>query len=107
MEADDFRVLTALDGNIAVLRVTGELDAATAPSLDEHIRRVETEWRAVEEITVDLGAVSFIDSSGLSVLVAAHKRLRQGDARLAVVNATPQARRVFEIAGLETVLQIR
>lgn len=104
---DDFRVLTAIDGGVAVLRVTGELDAATAPTLDEYVRRVEAEQRVLDEIVVDIGDVTFIDSSGLSVLVAAHKRLRRDETRLVVVNPTMQARRVFEIAGLHTVLTVR
>ncbi|HEX7166421.1 MAG TPA: STAS domain-containing protein [Acidimicrobiales bacterium] len=104
---DDFRVLTAIDGGVAVLRVTGELDAATAPTLDEYVRRVEAEQQVLDEIVVDIGDVTFIDSSGLSVLVAAHKRLRREDTGLVVANPSSQARRVFEIAGLHSVLTVR
>lgn len=103
---DDFRVDTTSDGPVASVAVGGELDAATAPVLDEAIRKLDRD-DLVREVTVDLGDVGFIDSSGLSVLVAAHKRLRARGVSLVIDNATPGARRLFAIAGLDTVLTIR
>ena len=49
--------------------------------------------------------MSFVDSSGLGVLVGAYKRLRKaGDGTIRIVGAQPSVRRVFEITGLETAL---
>ncbi|HVM07710.1 MAG TPA: STAS domain-containing protein [Acidimicrobiales bacterium] len=103
---DDFRVDIAGDGPVVVARVVGELDAATAPVLDEALRRVEDE-RQPPELVVDLSAVGFLDSSGLSVLVAHHKRLRVREASFVVASPSSGIRRIFSIAGLDGVLTIR
>ena len=87
----------------AVVAVAGELDIYTAPqfeaallhSIDEGARRV----------VVDLTDVTFIDSTALSVVVGAVKRLRSaGDGSLDIVYGSDNVRRVFEITGLASVL---
>lgn len=103
---DDFRVDVSITGSMATLHVSGEVDAATAPVLDEHLRKVEA-IGGLNEIQVDLGAVAFIDSSGLSALIAAHKRHRDMPLALVVTNPSPSTQRVFAIAGLDRVLTIR
>lgn len=103
---DEFCVDVSISGPLANVRVAGEIDAATAPGLDESLRKVESET-TLTEIALDFGGVSFIDSSGLSVLVAAHKRLRASGVMLVVTNASPSTRRLFSIAGLDVVLVVR
>jgi anti-sigma B factor antagonist len=102
---DDLTVTSAQDGNVVVLNVRGEIDAATAAILDQRLR--EADDRSTAEVVVDFGGVDFIDSSGLSVLVATHKRLRNREATLVVVNPQAATRRLFQIAGLDAVLTIR
>jgi anti-sigma B factor antagonist len=50
---------------------------------------------------VDLSGVTFMDSTGLSVLVGALKRLRLMDGRLTVVAPDDDLRRIFEVTGLD------
>ena len=102
---DELTVTADHDGNVVVINVQGEIDAATAPVLDQELR--EADDCSTAEVIIDFGGVDFIDSSGLSVLVAAQKRLRNRDATLVVVNAQASTRRLFEIAGLDNVLTIR
>ncbi len=96
---------TALDGPTALLRVEGELDASTAPVLDEALRRAAAEG-ATERIVLDFGKLTFVDSAGLSVLVSAHKRLQRDEAELVVSAPSAAVRRLFDIAGLDRVLTI-
>lgn len=103
---DDFGVDVSINGPLATVRVVGDIDAATAPALDETLRQVQAE-AGLSEIALDFSDMSFIDSSGLSVLVAAHKRLRASGVMLAITNASPSARRLFSIAGLDVVLIVR
>ena len=103
---DDFRVELSTTGPVVTVRAVGELDAATASTLDEVLRAIEIEGGA-SEIDVDFADVAFVDSSGLSVLVAAHKRTRARGQTLVVTNPTPSTRRLFAIAGLDVVLSIR
>ena len=103
--ADGFRIESSIDQATARLRLEGEVDAATAPVLEARI--VDAAGPGVDEIVLDFGGLAFIDSSGLSVLVASHKRLRDTGCRLVVEDPPPAAQRLFEIAGLDRVLTIR
>jgi anti-sigma B factor antagonist len=83
------------DGSL-VLLVRGELDIATAPRLDEALAQARATSAA--SIVVDLQAVSFIDSSGLRILVK-HARTDDEGGRVRLTNGSPQARRLFELSG--------
>ena len=88
-----------------VLRAAGELDVNTAPELREQLARLIND--GVQRIAVDLAEVSFVDSTALSVLVSALKRLRQNNGDLELASPTPSVRRVFEITGLTRLFTIR
>ena len=56
-------------------------------------------------VTLDFADVSFVDSSGLGVLVGTYKRLREEEeGSVRIVGAQPSVRKVFEITGLEAAL---
>ena len=88
-----------------VLHAAGELDVNTAPDLRERLARLVND--GVRTIVVDLGEVTFVDSTALSVLVSALKRLRQADGDLELAAPNPSVRRVFEITGLTRLFTIR
>jgi anti-anti-sigma factor len=83
------------DGSL-VLVVEGELDIATSPWLDEALVRARETSAA--RIVVDLHAVSFIDSTGLQVLIK-HARGEGGRAPVLLTEGSPQAQRLFELSG--------
>ena len=87
-----------------VLTVTGEVDVATAPRLREQL--IGLVGRECYRIVVDLGAVDFIDSTGLGVLIGALKRVRSHDGDLMLICSQPRVLRVFEITGLDRVFAI-
>jgi len=86
------------------LAVVGELDAATAPELAEALRGLTA--GSESQIVLDFAGLEFIDSAGLSVLVAAHGQLKDEGRQLVIDAARPAARRLFAISGLERVLTI-
>jgi anti-sigma B factor antagonist len=87
---------------VAVVRAVGEIDLYTAPQLHEALACLDTE--RLRRLVVDLSECSFIDSTGLGVLVAARKRLRT-DAPPAVV-CQAKVREVFLITGLDRVFAL-
>ncbi len=84
-----FNLVTARSGDAVVVRVIDELDLATAPQLREIL--VDLASLGTLHVTVDLGELAFVDSSGLGVLVTGLKRLRAagGDLALRSPNAQP------------------
>lgn len=83
------------DGSL-VLAVQGELDISTSPLLDEALARARATDAA--RIVVDLDQLSFMDSTGLHVLIR-HTRAENGRARLRLTKASPQAQRLFQLSG--------
>jgi anti-sigma B factor antagonist len=87
------------DESVLVARVVGELDIATAEFLDQELVRVSRCDAAL--IVLDLGAVGFIDSKGLQVLLAAAKRSRENGNRLRIRRGSKVVDRVIQLSGLE------
>jgi anti-anti-sigma factor len=83
-----------------LVRVEGELDVATAPVLDEALKRAEESGAGL--IVVDLTGVSFIDSTGLRALLEANARDGQnaGGDRLRITGGSEQAQKLFKLAGV-------
>lgn len=86
-------------GRRLTARVEGELDHHRAKEvmvvLDQRID--ETMPR---ELTLDLEGLTFTDSSGIAVLLRAHRRMAQVHGAMRVVNTPAQADKVFRAAGL-------
>ncbi len=86
-----------------VIAVAGELDPHTAPDLEGMIDARST---AGATIVLDLGDLRFIDSSGLRVIIAAHKALEERGGRLVIRRPTETAVRLLAITGLDEVLHV-
>lgn len=87
----------------AAVSPAGDLDVSTSPRLLTVIDELLAEGRS--RITLDLNAVTFIDSSGLGALVKAHKRASEAG-RLTVVRPRPHIRRAMEISGILRVVHV-
>jgi anti-sigma B factor antagonist len=88
-----------------VIVVRGEIDVATSPQLRNELNAAIA--LGARDLTLEFAGVSFVDSSGLGVLVGTYKRLREeGDGSIRIVGAQPSVRKVFEITGLEAALLV-
>jgi anti-sigma B factor antagonist len=86
------------------LTLEGELDLAASPILEAGLDRLERDPASV--IVVDLRRVSFMDASGLHVLVAAHERAVRGRWSLVIVRGPRAVQRLFELAGVDRFLHL-
>lgn len=104
---DDFGVDISTDGGDVTVAVRGELDVLTAPFLWEQMEPALA--NITGRLVLDFAQLGFIDSMGLGIIVRAQSRLRgQGPERQIVVrHANAHARKVFEITGLDRVLDIQ
>lgn len=100
----DLSVATRTQQDRTVVTVTGEVDLATAPGLDDEL--VALLDGGSTRLVVDLAGVDFLDSSGLGVLVKALKRTREKDGSLDLVVTSERILKVFRITGLDTVIPI-
>ncbi|MEY2581875.1 MAG: anti-sigma factor antagonist [Ilumatobacteraceae bacterium] len=76
-------------------KVSGEIDAHTAPQLAAAMVELPQ-----GNATLDVADVSFMDSSGLRVLIDAATRAREAGGDLIIANPTPGIARLIEISGL-------
>ncbi len=86
----------------AVVHISGEVDLATCPQLRDVL--AELVDRGVHHLIVDLEQVSFLDSSGIGVLIGVLRRLREHGGSLHLTAPRPHVRRVLELTGITTLL---
>lgn len=94
----------ALGGGTHLIEVDGQVDLYSAPVLKE--RTLSVISGGAQRVVVDLTGVTFMDSTGLSVLVGARKRLREHDGALAIIAADNSVRRLLELTGLDQSFEI-
>jgi anti-sigma B factor antagonist len=91
-------------GPRTILAVTGEVDIATSPQLRTALDAAFA--AGAQEIRVDLTTTTFMDSSGIHVLVDAARRAGELRRSLAIACPAGNVRRVIEIAGVAELLPL-
>ena len=105
MERQDFRIsFERQDGDVAVVRVSGEIDLCSSLSFREHLTRVIDGGAA--KVAVDLSQVSFIDSAGLGVLAGVARRIVLKAHELVIVCPDGRTRRVLATVGMDRVIPV-
>jgi anti-sigma B factor antagonist len=90
------------DGQHVDIVVCGEVDLSTVEVLRDCLEALDGQWRRV---VVDLSGVPFMDSTGISEIVACRERVRAGGGSVALRDPTSNVRRVLEITGLGPLLE--
>jgi anti-sigma B factor antagonist len=90
-------------GPAVCVTAAGEVDSTSAPVLRQHIEALLD--GDVRELTIDLGQVTFLDSAGLCVLAAAHRRATRQDVTMRVLASSRAVIRPLQITGLWELLQ--
>jgi anti-sigma B factor antagonist len=88
----------------AVVRLAGELDLSQADNLSQELERAEEDEPDI--LVVDLREVSFMDSTGLRLLLAALRRAEPAGRRLVLVRGQEQVRDLFRVARLDDVFEL-
>ena len=91
-------------GASCTITLTGEVDVYTSPRLKEEI--VDIVDGGCVNIIIDLEAVSFIDSSGLGVLVSGLRRVKEHGGTLRLVCTKDGILKIFRITGLDKVFPV-
>ncbi len=99
---DQLAMTSQRDGGVHVIALFGELDLATADTVDRELRRAEA--TDASSIVVDLSGLTFMDSTGARLVWQADVRSRAGDNRLRLRRGPRAVQRVFEISGVADML---
>jgi anti-sigma B factor antagonist len=95
--------IDAVGARASVVSVAGELDLSTIPLLEKDLLR---EAGSESDVIVDLTGVSFIDSSGIGLLIEAFRSGEDSTRLLTVVAEDSQVDRVFRMAGIGRALPV-
>jgi anti-sigma B factor antagonist len=93
-----------LDAANLIIRVAGEIHATSAPEFSERLNQAIA--RGKTGIVLDLTAVEFIESTGLSVLLNGLRRVTRVRGTMVLACANPTVLRLFEITKLDSTFEI-
>ena len=95
-------ILKTQDGTALTVALEGRLDTVTAPQLEGELRSAVN---GVSELIFDLGALDYVSSAGLRVLLSAQKVMnKQGT--MTIRNVKPEIMEIFEVTGFTDILNI-
>ncbi|WP_030169062.1 STAS domain-containing protein [Spirillospora albida] len=95
----EFAVEHRVERGLTVVKISGEIDVFTSPRLREALLGIIDDETA-PHLVIDLGEVTFLDSTGLGVLVGIYHRLRARDGSMAFMGVNDRVRRVFHVTQL-------
>lgn len=95
--------VTQVDG-VPVVKAAVEVDATNAKDLRSAI--LAAIGTGTERLIVDMSDTEFCDSTGLNVLVRAHKRLEEAGGELLLVATEPTLLRIFKVTGMDTMFHL-
>jgi anti-anti-sigma factor len=104
LSSSPFSVTIEQHGDAVHVVMSGELDISTAQRLEEDLKRVEAEGPATT--VLDLQKLTFMDSTGLRLLIMADARARGEDRRLVIVQGNEMVQRVMRLTRLDERLTI-
>ena len=97
-------MLDSTRGHTAVIALTGELDIATAPQLEQQVNELDS--GPLSQLVLDFRNLAFIDSTGLRVVLGIAESASGRGARVALVRGPEAVQRVFSLTGADRELDI-
>lgn len=97
-------VFSAQNRNLTV-RLTGEIDHHAARQLMQELDR-EIEQTFPRQMTVDMSGVTFMDSSGIALILRTWRRMKEAGGTMNVIDVPQQAARVLKAAGVQKMVHM-
>lgn len=92
-------------GGHTIVALAGEIDLYTAPRLQSELTAA-MRGEQPARIVVDMSAVEFCDSTGMNVLLAAHRQAGEQGGDLALAAPRAAVRKILEVTGLGSVFTV-
>ncbi len=91
--------------HVLCVRLSGELDHHTSEQMREKITKV-IEDKNIRHLVLNLEKLTFMDSSGLGVILGRYKQIKQADGEMVVCAISPTIERLFQISGLFKIIRL-
>nr|WP_276521903.1 anti-sigma F factor antagonist [Geobacillus stearothermophilus] len=108
MDKGEHAVSLAIDlevkQDVLIVRLSGELDHHTAEELREQVTDV-LENRGIRHIVLNLRQLTFMDSSGLGVILGRYKQIKNVGGQMVVCAVSPTVKRLFDMSGLFKIIR--
>lgn len=91
--------------NTLVVRVEGEVDMLVTEKMRKEIDK-KIEANAIQNLIINLEKVSFIDSSGLGLLIGRYKKITASGGRMFIVGASPSVQKILIFSGINKVISL-
>ena len=94
-----------VENEILIFAIKGRLDAATASTAEETIKNTMAD--DTTRLLFDLGALEYLSSGGLRVILGAAKEIRRREGKVALAALTPYVHEIFEVSGFTAMIPIK
>ncbi|MGE8204394.1 anti-sigma F factor antagonist [Heyndrickxia sp. NPDC080065] len=91
--------------DVLCIRLKGELDHHSAESLRKSASQAIEKFQ-INHLVLNLGQLSFMDSSGLGVVLGRYKQIKQKNGEMIVCAISPAVKRLFEMSGLFKIIRL-
>ncbi len=95
----------SLTENLLIARLDGEIDHHTAKDIREKIDS-QIENSDCKTLVIDFSDVSFMDSSGIGLIMGRYKLMKQRQGEVKIKNPSPNTVRVLKLAGMDRLAKI-
>lgn len=99
------KMTAKMTGTKLIIFLAGELDHHAARQVQKQIEE-KLETGLPRDCVIDMSELSFMDSSGIAVVLKTYKRMRELGGRFWVENVPPQPLRVLDASGIERIIKI-
>lgn len=84
--------------------LSGELDEYTAQTVRKNLDLLIDTEKGFVQVVMDLSELTFMDSTGVGVLIGRYKKLRESNKPIFISNPSRNAERIFEMSGLYEIM---
>ncbi|MDD3364156.1 MAG: anti-sigma F factor antagonist [Syntrophomonas sp.] len=91
--------------NTLLVRVKGEMDMLVAEKLRKEIDR-KLETKQITNLVINLEKVTFIDSSGLGVIIGRYKKISSVSGKMYIVGASTSVRKILMFSGINKLISL-
>jgi len=91
--------------NFLIAKILGELDHHSCDEIRNSLDK-EIMVKNPKNLVFDLESLSFMDSSGIGVIIGRYKKILLSGGKVGIINIKPQVKRIYDICGLNKIIPL-